>query len=524
MRNRACGALLAGVLAAMTLCSATCAPRALAESAGTVHFVRFTEPSFDKYLEEPSPSMQAWLNAHIWRMGVYAPYFDTMTSWYPNGWLYKDSYALYTDEAVAAQHPEWVLKDAAGNPLYIPWGCANGSCPQYAANIANSAYRQWWIANAKAELSAGYRGLFVDDVNMEMRVGDDREEAVAPIDPATGQPMTAEAWRGYMASFMREVRVQLPGVEIVHNAIWYADGDAGTANANIRAELESANYVFLERGVNDAGLTGGEGPWSLHALLSFVDQVHALGRGVVLDGTSSEPQGLTYNLASYLLVSDGSDAVSGGGQTPESWWSGWSVSLGEASGPRYTWDHLLRRDFAGGMVLVNPPGEPTETVDLPAPMRNAEGATVISVTLAAASGAILQGTPPAAGAGAGTVPSGEGSTGAAGGSASGGSSTGSTGGSTSSGTTGSGTSSSGGAGSSSPSSPSGGAYIGPNAPNPALPPTGRRGSGTSRRGSGERSDRARVEGGAVLAHTARRHRRHRRARAARRAPGRRPAR
>ncbi|HYM44597.1 MAG TPA: putative glycoside hydrolase [Solirubrobacteraceae bacterium] len=370
--------------------------QATADTAGAVHFVRFAEPSFDQYLENPSPSTQSWLNTHVWRMGVYAPYFDSKTAWYPNGWLYKDSYALYTDENIASQHPEWVLRDTSGNPLYIQWGCSNGTCPQYAANITNQAFRQWWINNAKAELSAGYRGLFIDDVNMEMRVSNGREEVVAPIDPSTGQPMTATAWRGYMAQFMQEIRSMLPGTELVHNAIWYSDGDAGTSDASIRSEISASNFVYLERGVNDSGLTGGDGRWSLNAMLSFIDQVHALGKGVVVDGKASDPAGLEYNLASYFLVSTGNDAVSGGGQTPNNWWAGYNTNLGEATGLRHSWNGLLRRDFTSGMVLVNPPNEPTRTVTLTTPMQNVNGGTMTSVTLPAASGAILVGTPPAA--------------------------------------------------------------------------------------------------------------------------------
>jgi hypothetical protein len=505
--------LLAGALSLSATCAlgAIFASPASADTAGAVHFVRTAESAFDQFTSNPTPATEEWLSANMWRMIVWSPYFDYKTSWYANGWVYQDAYAIYRGSARASAHPEWILKDAAGNPLYIPSGCSGGTCPQYAGDIGDPAFRQAWIEELKAEIAHGYRGVFIDDVNMDMQVSNGNEEHVAPIDPSTGRPMTEAAWRGYMAHFMQEVRAQLPKIEIVHNVIWFADEHAGTANANIRSETESANYIFLERGANDSGLTGGEGQWSLQALLSYVDQVHALGRGVIMDGTSSEPQGLSYNLASYFLVSSGNDAVSGGDQTPENWWSGWSVNLGEASGPRYTWGHLLRRDFTGGMVLVNQPGEPTETVTLPAPMQDAEGNTVTSVTLPASSGAILRGVPPAS-----SSPSEQPHEVAGSGSAGGGSSTGSGGSASSS------------PGESSPVKSSGSgveAYIGHDAvPHPALPPAGRRGRRAAHRRSGKRSDRARVGGDAVLARNARRHAGHRRARTAGPAPGHRSAR
>ena len=395
-----CTALIAVLATAVALLGALL-PAAWADSAGTVHFVRSADSAFDQYTSHPSPEAQEWLRTHMWRMTVFSPYFDERTRWFPDGWVYDDAYAIYTESQLASEHPEWILRDASGNKLYIPFGCSGGSCPQYAGDIADPAYRHHWIENLKAELAHGYRGAFIDDVNMNMQVGNGSEAHVAPIDPATGEAMSEAAWRHYMAQFMGEVRAALPSIEIVHNAIWFADEHAGTSNADIRSELSSANIINLERGANDSGLTGGGGPWSLNSFLAYVDEVHALGAGVVMDGNKSDPQGLEYNLAAYFEISDGNDAVSATGQTPERWWAGWSTNLGEADGPRYAWQGLLRRDFAGGMVLLNGPGEATRTVTLPGPMQQVDGSTVESVTLGAKSAVILRGSS----AGAGNGPS-----------------------------------------------------------------------------------------------------------------------
>jgi hypothetical protein len=394
-------------VALATACGSGLIANAAADTAGTVHFVRTADSSFNVYTASGSPSTRSWIGSHMWRMIVWSPYFDNKTSWYGQGWMYRDGYAIYKGSQLATQHPEWILKDSAGNDLYIPYGCSNGSCPQYAADISSPAFRRYWIEEARAQLSHGYRGLFVDDVNMEERVGNGEEHQVLPIG-ANGQPITASAWRAYMAEFMVEIRAALPNFEIVHNAIWFANGDAGSSDPSIRREIESANYINLERGVNDSGLTGGTGPWSLNAFLAYVDQVHALGRGTVLAGTASDQQGLEYNLASYFLTSTGNDAVSGNDQTPENWWTGWNVNLGQATDARYIWGGALRRDFTGGMVLVNPPGAPTRAISLPTPMQDASANTVSSVTLSAASGVVLTGNAPAppqpSGEGATTIP------------------------------------------------------------------------------------------------------------------------
>src|SRR5262249_2792546 len=149
--------------------------------------------------------------------------------------------------------------------------CSGGSCPQYAADISSPAFRRHWIADAQAELRHGYRGLFIDDVNMEFRVANGQEQQVAPLDPATHQLMTYDAWRAYMAHLMEQIRAALPHTEIVHNAVWFADSPTRMADLSIRREISAADYVNLERGVNDAGLTGGSGPDSLASFLAFID-------------------------------------------------------------------------------------------------------------------------------------------------------------------------------------------------------------------------------------------------------------
>jgi len=356
---------------------------------GAVHFLGGATTAFEPFIAKQDPVYGAFLRRHMWRMVVYSPHFDSRTRWYPNGLVYQDAYAIYRGSALARRHPEWILRDAGGNALYIPFGCSNGGCPQYAADISNPALRRHWIADVRNELRRGYRGVFIDDVNMDLRVGNGQEQSVAPIDSATRRPMTDRAWRGYMAQFMQEIRRALPHTEIVHNAIWYADSPTGIADPSIRREIRAADFINLERGVNDPGLTGGNGTFSLQRMLRYIDAVHALGKGVILDGSATDLPGIEYALAAYFLISSGRDAVSAGGMTPIHWWRGFDVNLGEALGPRRLWSGVLRRDFARGMTLVREPGAEARHVRLPTPMRDLNGQVVTSVSLAPAAGVVL---------------------------------------------------------------------------------------------------------------------------------------
>jgi hypothetical protein len=154
------------------------------------------------------------MRENYYRMQTYSPYFDSRLSWYPWAWEYKDAYAIKPAWDVFAEHPEWVLRDANGEMLYIPWGCSGGTCPQYAADVGNPEFRKWWIEGAKSKIALGYDGIWVDDVNLEWRIGNGNGDSVRPIDPRTGSEMTLADWRRYFAEFMEQLRAALPDVEI----------------------------------------------------------------------------------------------------------------------------------------------------------------------------------------------------------------------------------------------------------------------------------------------------------------------
>ncbi|HEY7076909.1 MAG TPA: putative glycoside hydrolase [Solirubrobacteraceae bacterium] len=361
---------------------------ASADPAGVVHYAKPADSSFDRYSQHPTAAQQSWMRAHYWRMRAYSPYFDSRTGWYGRAWFYKDSYAIYRGSDLAREHPGWILHDSRGNRLYIPFDCHDGTCPQYAADIGSQAFRDYWIAHAKQSLAQGYAGIFVDDVNMLMRVSYGNGHNVAPRDPRTGRAMTESAWRRYMADFMVEIRRALPKAEIVHNAIWFV----GDGDPQVRRELGAADLIEIERGIEDSGIKGGDGRYGLDTLLGFIDRRHADGEGVILDARSDSAAERLYGLAGYFLVSSGADALAdGSGGAPGDWWSaGYDADLGSAlNGRHLDKSGVWRRDFSGGVVVLNEPGAPKRTVPLPAGLHDLSGTPRSSVTLGPAAGAVL---------------------------------------------------------------------------------------------------------------------------------------
>jgi hypothetical protein len=367
------------------------APTPTPGAAGNVLFMGKTSSSTDPYTNSPTTTTQQWFADKWDRALTYSSYWDSRISWFPNAWGYADAYAIYTSSSLVTQHPEWILKDSIGTKLYIPWGCSGGTCPQYAADIGNPAWQQNYINGVKTLAAKGYKGVFVDDVDMDINVGNGLGQSVAPVDPRTGLLMTDTVWKSYFAQFMEQLRAAVPGMEIVHNAVWFAGGGLHDAsNPYIAREMKAADYIDIERGLNDSGLTGGTGSWSVYAVMRYVDRVHSYGAHVIYQSYAQDATAAEYNLSGYLLTNDGGDYVSTTGVSlPGQWWSGYDTNLGDALGARYLWNGVWRRDFTGGIVLLNEPGSTTKTLDLGGTFRNTSGQSVTSVTLSASRGAVL---------------------------------------------------------------------------------------------------------------------------------------
>jgi Hypothetical glycosyl hydrolase family 15 len=354
---------------------------------GQVNLVRNATSEFDGYTSRATSSQRLWIDAHYSSMRGYAPYFNQALPWAPPADFYRDLYAIYPSEtSLITEHPSWILKDTAGNDLYIPYSCNGTSCSQFAGDVGNPEFRRFWIERARGELADGYRGIFIDDVNLEMKVSNGSGKLVAPLDPRTGRPMTETDWQRYIAEFTEEIRAAMPSAEIVHNTNWWEDQN----NAYVQREINSADAIELERGFSDTGLTGGTGRFAYKTLLAHIDWLHSLGKAVMLEPYLENPTQREFELSSYFLINNSTDSLVSAYQTdPGNYWPGWETDLGAALGPRYEWHGLLRRDFRGGIVLVNPPEAATTAAALGRSYTKLDGTVVSSVQLSARQGVVL---------------------------------------------------------------------------------------------------------------------------------------
>jgi len=325
---------------------------------GKIRFLKKADSPMDGF--NTNASWQPTINSRYAGMLMYPPYSDRFTFYTGQGFFYLDAYAVYVDSGTsdAGATTQHILRNSGGSPCYIPWG---SPYTQYAADIGNADFRAKTVAYIKATLANPlYDGVYLDDVNLDLsRV----TCSGGPIDPRTGQVMTNQNWKRYFVEYLEQVRNAVPTKKIAHNSVWYL---TAFDDPYLIREIKATDYIEMEQGFVDHGLTSGTGTFSWLRKMQFVDLVHSLGAHVIdhdIDTASDAER--NYGLANYFLLADGVDYYSSFYEAfpDDNPWA-YGLDLGAALGPRYTWNGLWRRDFEGGSALVNPPGGSTRSVNL----------------------------------------------------------------------------------------------------------------------------------------------------------------
>lgn len=353
-----------------------------------------------------TPDLKAIISAQCAAVASYTPYWDAAVSWAP-AFAYRDAYAIYgtggvidpaRNPPIVVAHPEWILRDAAGNPCYIPFKNAQGAVDQMAADIGNPEWIEYFVSRSAEDAANGYAGTFVDDVNLDIsRVGDANANPAKPIDPRTGQPMTPLAWKAYFVAFLQELRkaTQALGIKLIHNAVWFFG--SGPGDLLINAQIQACDYVWFENAFGDQGLTGGTGQFSLGAKIGQIQRVYGLGATPVAG--EYQYANAAYKVACMRMADPLNPAVTLGGigfadLGPGQWDATFErlvhADLGDALGPAERISGVWQRLYQHGAVYLVEPGGDTAHLLLDYAMTDcATGQVVVAVDLAASRGVVL---------------------------------------------------------------------------------------------------------------------------------------
>lgn len=366
---------------------------------GKARFYKGAYPGLDRYIGTRRCSR--YLNRYV-RMRLFTDFSDRCVDGsYRGGLVNINAQAIQVDDVRIRRGDSraersrkralnrMVLRDRAGRRLYVPFDCTRGRCPQYAADVADPRWRAHLERRVRRAMRHRYAGVFLDDVNWQVNVSDGREQPVAAMDPAR--------WKRAMARLVTGIRTAAGRRrEVMVNTVWWR-AESSLDDPVVRQGIQQATDFYIERGTEDT--RRGQ---SYDGLLTVIDRLHGMGLGVTLENyTAVDRPGAEFELASYLLHSDGRDAFGAEyASCPRStrsyrpcrtrYWKGYRTDLGRATGPRTVRpDGLLERRFKRGIAVLNPPGAAPRTGMLDGLYRDPDGTPRPFVGLAGGQALVL---------------------------------------------------------------------------------------------------------------------------------------
>ncbi len=327
-------------------------------------------------LKAANPDLKAIVYKDMAATVDYASHDGVDDELLPAGVGYYDAYR---------NHPEWFLLDTQGRRVESAHFSG-----VWLMDIGSRAYQDRWLANVASELRAkGWDGVMLDDTNYSPAwhlAG--RTLAKYPQDA-----QYASATRSFLARvgppLMADGFLVLPNVYTVWPSghdVWrdWIQFTSGAVQEYWTKWGQEASQHF----------TGAD--WSYRReFLRITQQAGKVYLGITY-APLDDVRSMRYARASFLLDWNGGPSAlvfepSPGGQDPYS--DEWTADVGMPLGPAYRVGQVWRRDFDGGVVLVNP-STSAAAVELRGTFYTREGAAVSSISLRAASGLVLGSAPP----------------------------------------------------------------------------------------------------------------------------------
>ena len=272
-----------------------------------------------------------------------------------NGTKWDNDYPAVTEQE------QWFWHSPSGERV------ASNQDGKLLMNIGDPGFRAYWHKSLVDQVRAGdYDGVFLDSASPALL----QWEARAPADPRlldTGvrDNLLAElggrswiaTWEEWIAQL--DALLAAEGVPLIPNV-----GALATTWDDTDYSLTSG--IFSE-GFIDPGFVPSDWMDAVNQTLALVNQDKIVILQNYLESDANVAR-RRYLLANYLLVKGRRTYLSYFGSSTLSWFPEWDLDLGAAerhavSVDDLLWNGVYRRDFANGVVLVNP-GTTSLTVEL----------------------------------------------------------------------------------------------------------------------------------------------------------------
>ncbi len=243
-----------------------------------------------------------------------------------------------------ANHPGWFLTDSGGNRVEM-----SGWPGQWWMDVGDSGYQQAWLTNVAAELAAyGWDGVVIDNMVADPAVYLGGRQLAKYPTPASYQAAT----RGFLAAVGRALTARgflvLPNIPPVDRSLW---GEW----------IRFTSGAVFEHWTKWSGAPAGSGyidggSWKWHAdLLRATEQQGKIFLASTTSSSVGDVKTMEYARASFLLWSRGNPSAFVFNVCNQDPWSEtWTVDLGQPLGPPALLYGVWKREYTGGIVLVNP--------------------------------------------------------------------------------------------------------------------------------------------------------------------------
>jgi hypothetical protein len=290
----------------------------------------------------------------------------------------------------AANQPSWFLTDTSGKRIEF---CDYPGV--WLMDVGSPAYQQQWLDNVTADAKAkGFDGIFIDDVNQNSSA----HLCTRTIAKYPQSSNFTTAMTGFMAKvgpgLQSKGLLVLPNIMIQNwweesgRQVW--DSWVGYSSGGVQEYYTKWNKDSSAWFTDDGGF---HNDWTYRQ--EFLRRTQAAGK--IFIGLTYAPAGdyrsQRYARASFLMEWDGGrSALAFEPTDPEQqdpFQATWTTDLGAPLGARAKVGLVWRRDFADGVVVVNP-STSSQTVSLGGTYLQPDGTPVTSITLQSADAAMLR--------------------------------------------------------------------------------------------------------------------------------------
>jgi len=262
-------------------------------------------------------------------------------------------------------HETWFWHNASG--ARVP-SSADG---KLLMNVSNSEFAAYWADSIARQTAAGeYDGVFLDSASPALLQGEcastDSRLAGTAASNQTFTELGGQTWSAAWGAWIGNLDASLAqaGTPLIPNT-------SAFVTTWDKSDYNRTAGIFVE-GFADPGFALADWKASTNQILKTA----SAGKIVILQNYLSSPGDVTrrlYYLANYLLAKGSRSYLFYFASTPLEWYPEWQIDLGApattpANVDALVWQGVYRRDFASGVVLLNP-SLSAVSVTLPSAMR-----------------------------------------------------------------------------------------------------------------------------------------------------------